>query len=1308
MNTPNTPKPEVGFKPIDIVRAISDYYIHDEIKDHNKLTFFKGDIIYIVTKLDSGWWDGVLVEDNLVYTSRGSKTGSVVRGWLPSSYVRSLILTTDTANKPGSIYSGTEVVPEIITPDISVLNNTEKLRNSITSMINEAPKAAKLKPDPECYDDATSYYIPADRNLFYLNDSDIVTWNQLFVVLNHYLDKTKECFTKSYDEVSHISEKRKSYRPEFRYNYTLLGAYVTYLIQACEILKESTPPETIDPVKKHKVIKLLSEDLIHCLGVISESAHVWYNHSYYTSYSRSSHQQGNNSTNDTDIDKTLIISRCYDVALESFDKIHDQFNILFDMLNEFSVRHKSFIIPQLFPRFMRLSFNGGSWSNPFLLPPNKLASQNPISSYYPPVIENVLERTSGYHRNKRRNSVLSSPFSGTNSLGSSRKSSSGNLSAAGQQRSSAGSFSTTSKHTDKPSRKSTGLFAQYLHANKNYPVVNPSNINACKDKFKNYDNKIGKFPLSRDTLELLEKRKGQIHVSFSEFNELDKNEEEDIPVKPSSIETMTSTAPSRSKVIQSLEANFRTYKEINTTVLIINILENLDLTMFTKMRHIVVNGGIYGWEFEKYQDLMRHTLVSVAYSVEEFYKIKQTFHDIAMRLIMCSQHTTLEDPYVFSTMKSNYPVGALDPISIDTLTICSKADISAYGSYLLKKEDIIRKSLYERLLREDAEFNYDTYYSVCADFRDARQKYVEMADAACAVVSKLVEERDKILNYAARTMQSELVAKLLEDEEINEYIEEEDSYYKNESNVVVCPDDKIEFVPWYLQPNYTAEVIFDSKGRMKGANKRDLFEYLFQSSSLDMPFAITLLITFRTIFTSTEFIVNIIERFEEAPPENLSYEEYNDWIEKKYLPNKERVIYLLWKLFKFFWNERYMDFPVALLENCIKTAQRENIAYANELYTSLNEIKANNQTSEYSYWSLLEPSNEILEYNNDLKRTGFSNLVHDAKFTANVYESILDIPAENVAQQLALIEENLYEKITIFDCLDRVWGCKQCDFGGSKNISDFISFANSITKYVSYKILQYDTAAKRGQAIGYFIKVARISYEINNFSSMTAIISGIYASPVNRLHESWKLVSRELQNTLRELDDLMISTKNFLKYRLTLKNVGNRPCIPFFGVYLSDLLFTHNGNPDYVDKSRGAVNFTKRFRIFDIIQEIFHYKKVKYEYKADLDIIHHIMNVAENVPDVENQYHLSLQLEPRSKSTSTSSSGDTATIVDIKKEEESQQTPKKGIRKHFHMKSKNPENKVLVNKGKEKSRKKSSGFRFFGSRKSRSISTDAS
>lgn len=165
----------------------------------------------------------------------------MVRGWLPSSYVRSLILTTDTANKPGSIYSGTEVVPEIITPDISVLNNTEKLRNSITSMINEAPKAAKLKPDPECYDDATSYYIPADRNLFYLNDSDIVTWNQLFVVLNHYLDKTKECFTKSYDEVSHISEKRKSYRPEFRYNYTLLGAYVTYLIQACEILKESTP-----------------------------------------------------------------------------------------------------------------------------------------------------------------------------------------------------------------------------------------------------------------------------------------------------------------------------------------------------------------------------------------------------------------------------------------------------------------------------------------------------------------------------------------------------------------------------------------------------------------------------------------------------------------------------------------------------------------------------------------------------------------------------------------------------------------------------------------------------------------------------------------------------------------------------------------------------------------------------------------------------------------------------------------------------------------------------------------------------------
>ena len=49
------------------VRALYDY----EADDRTSLSFHEGDVIQVITQLESGWWDGV---------SNG------VRGWFPSNY----------------------------------------------------------------------------------------------------------------------------------------------------------------------------------------------------------------------------------------------------------------------------------------------------------------------------------------------------------------------------------------------------------------------------------------------------------------------------------------------------------------------------------------------------------------------------------------------------------------------------------------------------------------------------------------------------------------------------------------------------------------------------------------------------------------------------------------------------------------------------------------------------------------------------------------------------------------------------------------------------------------------------------------------------------------------------------------------------------------------------------------------------------------------------------------------------------------------------------------------------------------------
>lgn len=52
---------------IMLVRALYDY----EADDQTSLSFHEGDIIQVITQLESGWWDGVI---------------NGIRGWFPSNY----------------------------------------------------------------------------------------------------------------------------------------------------------------------------------------------------------------------------------------------------------------------------------------------------------------------------------------------------------------------------------------------------------------------------------------------------------------------------------------------------------------------------------------------------------------------------------------------------------------------------------------------------------------------------------------------------------------------------------------------------------------------------------------------------------------------------------------------------------------------------------------------------------------------------------------------------------------------------------------------------------------------------------------------------------------------------------------------------------------------------------------------------------------------------------------------------------------------------------------------------------------------
>lgn len=69
---------------------------------------------------------------------------------------------------------------------------------------------------------------------------------------------------------------------------------------------------------------------------------------------------------------------------------------------------------------------------------------------------------------------------------------------------------------------------------------------------------------------------------------------------------------------------------------------------------------------------------------------------------------------------------------------------------------------------------------------------------------------------------------------------------------------------------------------------------------------------------------------------------------------------------------------------------------------------------------------------------------------------------------------------------------------------------------------------------------------LNNYSTLTSIISALGTAPIHRLKRTWDQIPARTITVLEQMRKLMGSTKNFGEYRESL-HLANPPCIPFFG-----------------------------------------------------------------------------------------------------------------------------------------------------------------
>eukprot|EP01119_Soliformovum_irregulare_P012562 TRINITY_DN326_c0_g1_i5.p1 TRINITY_DN326_c0_g1~~TRINITY_DN326_c0_g1_i5.p1 ORF type:complete len:1012 (+),score=277.58 TRINITY_DN326_c0_g1_i5:1134-4169(+) len=240
--------------------------------------------------------------------------------------------------------------------------------------------------------------------------------------------------------------------------------------------------------------------------------------------------------------------------------------------------------------------------------------------------------------------------------------------------------------------------------------------------------------------------------------------------------------------------------------------------------------------------------------------------------------------------------------------------------------------------------------------------------------------------------------------------------------------------------------------------------------------------------------------------------------------------------------------------------------------------------------------------------------------------SLFDIDPIEFARHLTIIESDYFRAIASKELLTNTW-TKSTMGDSSPHLLTFITHFNQISCWVSYLVVKEASLKKRANLIIRFLKIAKECMNLNNFNAVFEITSGLQQAAVHRLRKTWEIVKKEKEHaTLEEMLELSSGAGSFSAYRTKLRS-ADPPCVPYVGVYQSDLTFIGDGNNDKLDN--GYINFFKRRLVAEIIKEIQTYQMNPYNLQEVPSISEWIKSQSSILFDENKTWEASLCIEPR-------------------------------------------------------------------------------
>ncbi|XP_043932315.1 ras-specific guanine nucleotide-releasing factor 1 [Protopterus annectens] len=235
-----------------------------------------------------------------------------------------------------------------------------------------------------------------------------------------------------------------------------------------------------------------------------------------------------------------------------------------------------------------------------------------------------------------------------------------------------------------------------------------------------------------------------------------------------------------------------------------------------------------------------------------------------------------------------------------------------------------------------------------------------------------------------------------------------------------------------------------------------------------------------------------------------------------------------------------------------------------------------------------------------------------------------NLSALEVAEQLTLLDYLIFKRIPYEEFFGQGW-MKPDKKEKTPYIMAITKHFNDMSNLIASEIVRNEDINVRCSCIEKWVAVADICRCLHNYNAVLEITSSLNRSAIFRLKKTWLKVSKQTRALIDKLQKLVSSEGRFKNLREALKNC-DPPCVPYLGMYLTDLAFIEEGTPNYTED--GLVNFSKMRMISHIIREIRQFQQTAYKIDHQAKVTQYLLDKS-FVLDEESLYEASLQLEPK-------------------------------------------------------------------------------